>query len=93
VLVELAAAPETEGAVRTALDAVQGPDMLPIPLIVGAVLIYLARIKTKEETVTTIDPQTGAMTTRTAVERQNLDYLSHLTENASALLRQIKGLG
>ena len=47
VLVDLGEQPGTAEIVGDALDAVAAPDMLPIPLIIGAVLIYLARIKTK----------------------------------------------
>jgi hypothetical protein len=91
LLVDLAAQPGVADVVGGAVDAVQQPDMLPIPLIVGAVLIYLARLKTKEQTTTTVDPDTGAQTTTTTVERQNLKWLAELTGNASDLVGKLHG--
>ena len=92
VLVDLVARPELADLVGDAVDAVQQPDMLPIPLIVGAVLIYLARIKTKEQATATTDPRTGVQTTTTTVERQNLAALAKLAGSVDDILDKIKGL-
>jgi hypothetical protein len=91
VLAQLAAAPATAPLVEEAVAAVRTPDMLPIPLIVGAVLIYLARIKTKEQSSTSVDPATGVTTTTTTVERQNLPALAELTGNFNDILAKLKG--
>jgi hypothetical protein len=58
---------------------------------VGAVLIYLARIKTKEQSSTSVDPATGVTTTTTTVERQNLPALAELTGNFNDILAKLKG--
>jgi hypothetical protein len=50
LLLELAGEASTAHYVSTAVEAAQQPDMLPIPLIIGAVIIFLAIVPTKIKT-------------------------------------------
>jgi hypothetical protein len=50
LLLELASADATAACVRSAVEAAQEPDMFIIPLLIGAVIVFLALVPTKIET-------------------------------------------
>ena len=50
LLLELAGADVTASYVRSAVEAAQEPDMFIIPLLIGAVIVFLALVPTKIET-------------------------------------------
>jgi hypothetical protein len=50
LLLELASADVTATYVRSAVEAAQEPDMFIIPLLIGAVIVFLALVPTKIET-------------------------------------------